>query len=185
MYKTLATWHLAAALYTCVLSWHVSAWLSREAVITSQSFTGSKNEITQQLLFFVTVQTRCRRVGRPMWPCMTSTLRLWNSWSSTPTQQRLWWGKVMCRYGIENVNSSDRRVKLGIFITLQVDGMDLLVCFCPNLPDVAPSSQPAAAQRSAGCLLQVPAQPTGPLQLSGHPGVRRHALLQRPAQVGA
>lgn len=163
MYKTLAMWHLAAVLYTCVLSCHVSAWLSMEAVITSQSFTGSKNEIIQQLLFFVAVQMRCRRVGRPMWPCMTSTLRLWSSWSSMPTLQRSWWGKVMCRYGIENVNSFDRRVKLGIFITLQVDGMDFLVCFCPHLPDVAPSSQLATAQWSAGCLLQVPAQSTGPL----------------------
>lgn len=55
----------------------------------------------------------------------------------------------------------------------------------PPPPDVAPGGQLAAAQRRAGRVLQVPAQPAGPLQLPGHPGVRRHALLQRPAQVGS
>lgn len=48
----------------------------------------------------------------------------------------------------------------------------------PSPTDSAPGRQPSAAERRPRRLLQVPAESARPLQLSGHPGLRRYTLVQ-------
>lgn len=64
---------------------------------------------------------------------------------------------------------------------------EVSVCILPGdrrggkRPDAAPCRLPPPAGRDPGGLLRIPQETAGSIQLSGHQGLRRHALLSRTA----
>lgn len=149
--------------------------MSREAALSSQNVTGSENEITQRLpVLFAGCADEMSESRQTH-----VTLHDIDPQALEQLVQYAYTAEIVVGEGNVQVKNGPIASHCG---SVHTDSRRRLRL---RLPDAAAGGQLAAAQRRAGRVLQVPAQPAGPLKLPGHPGVRRHALLQRPAQVGS